>query len=1340
MKKITINSAILISGMMGFTAAAQTSQNDVALKALFDQANYWHEKSHNDRANESLNKVLMVDPNNTQALYLMSLWAQQNGNLQEASQWRARLAKTDPNSSLLQSLDNAKQLEQVPAGSLALARQQARSGNIPAAMATWHTLFTGNTPPPGLAAEYYLTKGSDKANYAQTLTELQSFIAQHPGDVSARVALGKMLTWQEGTRRDGIAMLEQTASGNKEADDGLRQALLWLSPSADDAQSYETWLQRHPQDQDVQAHYRNTLGSAAKTEGYNALNSGDNAQAQRQFEQVLQSNPQDADALAGMGYLAQRSGDYQAASQYLSRSASQGGDASEERKKQADDAAFYGQLSQAQQAFKTGNVSQALALSAPLAQGSSEQAISAKLFRADVLRHNKDYLQAEQTLRDVTNLQPQNAQARENLYYVLKEQNKSAEAETVLRTLPATLQAKLQPRVVTGLPSDPIRQQAERLAAAGNTTDAIATLRQGVNRYPNDPWMRLSLARLLQKAGYDGEAATVMLPTSRVGAETNSLYAAALFASENGAWPQAQGLLARIPAPSQTAQMRELAQRVNYNLNITTAENYLSQGNSVAALNTLKALASRPPQSPVDAGKLAKLLAQSGDVSSAVAVVRSNIQRGIQGNAGDYADQIAVLNQAGLTNEAQRLVSDPTLQARSTPTQLADVRNGYIINEADTLREQGNYAAAYDKLIHALQNDPQNTDLMFAMARLYQSGKMNKEAGVVYDYLMTRDTTNQDARVGAINVALAEDDTQRAKQLAIGLQNNQTPERLFLLARLAEASGEHQQAMTYLRSARGRLLGMQLSGNDATPMAGGILLADNPFIGNSTGGSLPATHALPWQVTQKAAEPGSVLPGIMRTDLPQDTAQNRMLRQVDDMMKDLDQTTGMWVQGGINVRGRDGESGTSKLTEARAPISWSAVPFGESRFEFTATPVVLNSGNAAGDAWRRYGSNPLSNASSNMLTAVKNEQKSIASAIANMTDVQREAYFAANPGAQALLDMPALDNNDFNLTSADGMDNLRALLGYDEGRVAQYLEASNLKPNVNQAGDVSTDSKNANGVELSMALTGANYRADIGTTPLGQDLNTVVGGVKWSPKLTDYLSLILTAERRAVKDSLLSYVGLKDSYSGKTWGRVTKNGGSLQLSYDDGDAGFYAGGGGYSYTGENVASNTSVNAGAGVYLRPYHDDYRQLQTGLSLSWMNYSKDLSYFTFGQGGYFSPQNYISIAFPVEYSQTFNNWKAKLGGSLGYQSYSQDGSDYFPTNKIWQQTLETAAESGFAKEARYNGATQNGMGYSMRAGLDYNLNKDMIIGGEVGYDTFGSYNESTAGVYFRYMLGRN
>ncbi|MCE9965149.1 BCSC C-terminal domain-containing protein [Lelliottia amnigena] len=1319
---MTIKSAICLSGVLAFGSAAYAAQNDAALKALFDQANYWHEKSHDDLASESLKKVLMVDANNTQALYLMALWAQQNGDLQGAAQWRARLAKVSPGDASLQSLDNAKQMTQVPQGTLTLARQQARSGNIPAALATWKTLFSGDTPPASLAPEYYQTMGSDKSRYPQALAELQRFAAQNPQDNAARVALGKMLTWQESTRRDGITQLQQMASGSKDADAGLRQALLWLGPKAGDEQFYDTWLQRHPQDSEVQAYYRKNIGGAAKGEGYTALNSGNTDAAKRQFEQVLQTNPQDADALAGMGYIAQRSGDYQAAAQYLGRAASQGGDASTERQAQADDAAFYGQLAQAQQALKEGNVSQALALSAPLVQQSGERGTAAKLFRADVLRHNKDYPQAEQTLRELINQQPQNGAARENLYYVLKEQNKTEDAQAMLRTLPASLQAKLQPRVVAGLPGDPIRRQAQQAAASGNTEQAIGILRQGIARLPDDPWLRLDLARLLQKSGADGEAAAVMQPASRPGAGASSLYAAALFASESGAWQQSQTLLSRISPASQTPQMRELAQRVNTNLQMATAERYLAQGNSVAAANTLKTLSARPPESPADAGKLARMLAQSGDLTTAVSVVRSNMREGVQGNAGDYADQVAVLNQAGLNGEAQSFLSNPELLSRSTPTQLAGVRNGYVINEADQLREQGNYAAAYDKLIRALQSDPQNTDLMFAMARLYQTGKMNKEAGVVYDYLMTRDTPTQDARVGAIDVALAEDNVAKAKQLANGLQSDTSPQRLILLARLEEAQGNHQQAMTYLRSARGKLLGLQSTNSSATPTMGGLLLADNPFVTTSRssqaiGATTSSDSALPWQLAQTAREPGTTLPGTMRTDLPQETAQSRALRQVDDMMQRMDEQTGMWLQGGVEVRGRDGESGTSKLTEAKAPLTWSSSPFGESRFEFTATPVTLSAGSASGDAWRRYGTNPLANALSNVSTAVN-------------------AALNDKVNGPAFTDLSAYqDASNFTPFTEPGYERFDRLLNSPQ---LTALSQSTYKPNSGEKISESTDSQKANGVELNMALSGKDYKLDIGSTPLGQDLSTLVGGVKWSPKLTDYLSVILTGERRAVTDSLLSYVGMKDKYSGETWGRVTKNGGTAQLSFDDGDAGFYVGGGGYSYLGENVASNTSINANAGVYVRPYHDDFRQVQTGISIGWMDFSKNLSQFTMGQGGYFSPQNYVSVSLPVDYSQKFDNWKLNLGGSVGYQSYSQDSSDYFPDSPDAQKALEVLANRGFTKEAQYKGTSENGIGYTMRAGVDYNVNKDMTIGGKVGYDTFGSYNESTAGLYFRYMLG--
>jgi thioredoxin-like negative regulator of GroEL len=1274
---VNLTTLCLFGGLAMGTVGAHAADNSPALKALFDQANYWHEKSHDDLAMESLKKVLMVDASNAQALYLMALWSQQAGDLKGAAQWRERLATVSPQDGNLQALDNAKQMQQVPRGQLELARQQARSGNVPAALATWRSLFTGEVPPPSLAPEYYLTMAGDKSLYPQAVSGLRQLAARYPQDNGARIALGKVLTYQESTRREGIDLLQGMASGSPDADKSLRQALLWLGPQAGDDAYYQTFLQRHPKDTAVQDYFRKSIGGTAKGEGFNALNSGNADAARSQFEQVLQTNPEDADALAGMGYVALRKGDYAAGAQYLNRAAGLGGADSAERKQQAADAEFYGQLAGAQAAFKQGNVSQALALSAPLAQLGGEQGTSAKLFRADVQRHNKDYTAAEQTLRGVLDEQPNNAAARENLYYVLREQNKTAQAQAMLQTLPAGLQAKLAPRVSGGNPTDPLRRQAQQAAASGDPQRAVAILQQGVAQYPSDPWLRLDLARQLQKQGRSAEAANVMAPSFRPNASNTELYAAALFASENSAWQQAQTLLSRIPPSSQNGDMRELSQRVNYNMQMTVAERYLAQGDTAAAANTLKALAVRPPQSPADAGRLARMLAQSGDVNTAVAVVRDNMRRGVQGNAGDYADQVTVLNQAGLGREAQAWLGSPELQSRSTTTQLASIRNGYVINEADQLRTQGNYAAAYDKLIRAMQSDPQNTDLMFAMARLYQSGKMNKEAGVVYDYLMTRDTPQQDARAGAIDVALASNNVDKAKQLAAGLHSDDSPDRLLLMARVSEAEGNHQQAMSYLRTARGKLLGLQGANGETAPMLGGLALADNPFVGTSGRGAQPTSvslygEAMPWQEAQLARNSQTAPPGTTRADLPVESAQAGTLRQVDNMMEQLTDKTATWARGAVAVRGRDGESGLSKLTEIKSPLQWSTVPFGDSRFDINVTPISLNAGSSSDESSRRFGSGALIQGAAG-----------------------EEVYNASTDTPKSL-------------------------------------------PNLDKIKVPSQGSQSASGVEVGMALTGEQYKIDVGSTPLGQDLNTVVGGVQWSPQLTDYLKLVLTGERRAVVDSLLSYVGVEDKYSGKKWGQVTKNGGGAQLSYDNGDAGFYAGFGLYNYLGENVPSNTSVNGSAGVYLRPFHFEDRELKTGISMSYMNFSKNLSYFSYGQGGYFSPQDYVSVSFPVDYSQKFDSWKLGVGASLGYQSYTQDESPYFPGDSAMQGQLEDYVAKGFAKEAFYSGSSQNGLGYNLRANADYKINKDMTMGGQVGYDTFGDYNESTAQVYFRYLLG--
>ncbi|AYA05117.1 hypothetical protein D3Z09_00510 [Rahnella aquatilis] len=1318
MKKHKLSLAVIraiylvgIAGVASFSAttfAADTT--NPAMKALFDQAAYWHERAHDDLAKDALHKVLLVEPDNAQALYLMSLYSMQSGDKTAASQWREKLAAASPDDPRLTSLNSAKAMQSIPPAQLASARQMAAQGNVSGALSAYRTIFNGNQPLDSLATEYYLTMAGDKSLQPQAIAGLQQRVASRPDDTQARLGLGKVLTYQESTRRDGIKLLSTMAGSSTEADRSLRQALLWMTPQEADRDFYQGYQARHPNDTGVMTYFQKNIGGAAKGQGFTALNSGDVNSAKAKFESVLADNPNDADALAGLGYIAQRSGNFEQASQYLSKAAAQGGPNSTQLSNQAQDSAFYAQLAKAKDAAGSGSYDAALAAVTPLTQVGGEKGLSASLLRADILRRKGDLAGAEQQYSALGD----NADARAGLYYVLRQQNKTAEASQVLKTLPAGIQAKMNPPTVADV-IEPMRRQAAQAVANNDPQRALNILQQARERQPSNVWVKLDMARILQSQGQTAQAQSIMAPSARPGASSADLYAAALFASETKNWSTANALLSRIPRSSQNQGMRELAQRANFNAQMADAESYLQQGNAAAASNTLRALAQNPPAAPADVGALAKNLAAAGQLPLAVQLVRQNMRQGVNGNAGDYADQVSVLNQAGLSNEAQAFLQNPQIQSGTSPTALASLRNGFVITQADQLREQGQYAAAYDKLVVALQADPQNRDLMLAMARLYQSGKLNKQAGQVYNYLMSNDTPTQDARVGAINVALGEGDNQRAKTLMEGLRGPRTPDRLLLEARVAEAQGDHQQALALLRSAKGKMIGLE--GTDSQAQVAGLQISDNPFINRSTrtSASRPATQSsygavLPWQVSDQVSTPGNI--PAATTEPTAVTQRNATEKQIDDMLDELQGKTATWAQGDMSIRGRDGESGLSQLTEAKAPMTFAFVPFDTSRLSIGVTPVSLSAGNPSGTGNSRFGQGALA--------AAQSAQKDVAAA-------------AAAAGLDPTLSLAELRKS---ITSND-LSTACAATG-DAAKCSAYSTINSIDPTTYSATEAGNQS--ATGVEVNAALTGDSYKADIGSTPLGQDLNSLVGGVQWAPKLTDFTTLRVTAERRAVTDSILSYVGTKDNYSGKEWGQVTKNGGSVNLSYDDGDAGFYAEAGYYSYLGNNVKSNKSVNANAGLYVRPFRYDDRELKTGINVGYMDFDKNLSYYSFGQGGYFSPQNYVSVSFPVEYTQKYDDWDLKLSGAVGYQSYSQDKSAYFPNNPDLQKQLEDLVAEGYGTEAYYSGKTQNGIGWNAGVGGNYHLNKSMQIGGQVGYDTFGDYNESKAQVYFRYLMGQN
>ncbi|WED20651.1 BCSC C-terminal domain-containing protein [Vibrio sp. JC009] len=1251
------------------SAPVLAAEGDSAnVQALIEQANYWHDRSNDKLAGESINKILMIDANHAEALYLKSLWAEQQGDADEAQLWRERLEKADPSSPYLESLKSSNQVKKLPQDKIAKARQQSNSGDIKGSLATWDSVFQGQEPSGALAMEYYQTMAGDKSRYGTAVKKLEGLSKLHPNNTAMKIAYAEALTYREKTRRSGIKILEGLADSQPDADKSLRQSLLWLNPKTSDKSHYDKWMSRHPKDATVMNYYKKKQKGTATTDAFSQLNSGNVEAAKKSFQKVLKVKPNNADALAGMGYVYLHQGDNAKAAKYLNRSADQGGKQAKKRRQQAKEAAFYSELAKAQAAYKDGNIQRALELSKPLSVQPGELGISAKLFRADLLRQDGEYAQSESLLRSVLKADHGNNEAKEQLYYVLTEQDKTKEAKSVLSSLPQDVRTRIQKEDTYGN----IRNLANQAASIGNTETAVVILENGVSRLPNNPWLRLELARMQKKLGRNYEAESTISQLYRSDANNEEVYVAALYSQDAGDWKRVNSLLSRIPEDKRDGKVKELYAESLFNLKLQLAEKYLSHGDKSQAMMVLKNISAEAQESPLKAGQVASLMMKAGGVEQAVSLVKQNIAGGIKGNASEYTNHVTVLYQAGLRTDAQNLLNDPKLRAKSTPEQLSQARNIFVIKEADRLRNMGSYAEAYDLLLQALQQDPHNTDLMLAMARLYQSGDMNDKAGTVYDYLLANnlDTPEQSARVGAINAALASKQTKKARALADGLTDTKSPSNLLLLARVAEAEGNNKQAVALLKKARGSLLGATpgtFDDGSEPQMQGGMLSMDNPFRAKPKAYNTNTAQSvygvtMPWQ---KAGPNQSVqVTNAQGESVALNSEKLQTLQQVDEMLIQMDERTSSWVQGKLSIRNRVGESGLSQLTEVKAPLEFSTIPVSNDRLTVSVTPVALAAGSSSGDASREFGTGAL-------------EQGESASSSGTSTLNGDELPDVASQGSQS-----------------------------DAG------------------------------VELAVALEGDTYKVDVGTTPLGAEKSTLVGGVQWTPRITNNSTLTLAAERRSINESILSYVGVVDEFSGDYWGLVTKNGIRAGVNYDNSKTGMYFGVAAYKYLGTNVADNDSIELNTGMYSRLVAEKNREFRLGVNLLYKDFSENLSYFSYGQGGYFSPQDQWTLSFPVEYKHDFldSDVSLSIGGSLGYQSYDLDSSAYFPDDASLQTQLEDYVTLGYAEEAYYDENSVSGVGYNFHAALEYELEDNMTLGASAAFDAFDDYNEYLAQVWLR------
>jgi len=278
-------------------------------------------------------------------------------------------------------------------------------------------------------------------------------------------------------------------------------------------------------------------------------------------------------------------------------------------------------------------------------------------------------------------------------------------------------------------------------------------------------------------------------------------------------------------------------------------------------------------------------------------------------------------------------------------------------------------------------------------------------------------------------------------------------------------------------------------------------------------------------------------------------------------------------------------------------------------------------------------------------------------------------------------------------------------------------------------------SQTADGSVLALGWQGSRWALDLGTTQ-GYEVNNWLGGATVNGDVGQ-VGWSLTASRRPMSNSLLSFAGARDPATGVRWGGVTANGATLGLSWDQGgDDGVWASLGHHWLYGENVADNQRTRAMAGYYHRLVEKADERVRVGVTLMHWRHDKDLGGYSLGQGGYYSPQRYTSVGVPVSYAWRNYDWSLLLEGSVGWSQAHSGSSRLYPDAHVNYKVLaQYGVDSNL--DAISDASNSSGLGYRLRGLFERRLSDHWVMGGGFDWQHSDDYAPSHGMLYLRYLF---
>lgn len=1390
-------------GLVGalYAAAPAHAQGD-AKTALIEQGNYWQSMGRSDLAEESWRKLLGIDPQSADAMYGMSQVELSRGKAEPARSWIARLRAAHPNDP--RGTASATPQSGTPQTDLQRARAASKAGRTAEAIQIYRAIFANQTPPEPLAIEYYQLLGGTQQGWEEGRKGLDQLVKDKPDNLSYKLALAQLQTYREPTRREGIrsltALSKQPGVGVA-ATASWRQALIWLDAREADAPLYTEFLATHP-DSAVQARLDSLSATRAASapaspaaqplgEGFKAFERGDTATAEQRFQQALKVEPGDAEALGGLGLIRLRQERFAEAQQLLEQASKSAGGGKWASALQS--ATYWNLVGQANAARTKGDTR--------TAQGLLERAIRidpresvGQVALADLRLAAGDFAGAEQGYRRALDSKPNDTQALRGLITAYTRQGRNDEAMALSQKL--TPEQARQVGSLQDVKVETARAKARAQTEAGDSAGAQRTLEDAMLAAPDSPWVRLDLANIYRRQGMMAQARGVMdgLLMSQPDMP-DALYASALLASDAGDPVAGLQYLDRIPAASRTRDMTQLQRRLWAAGQAQQAQALARQGQAAAARGVLAqteaALGADMP--PELWGQLAGAYADIGDAPRALAMSRQLLARSPNPGVGDRLLYASVLLKTQQDVELSAVLRQ--LQtANMTSAQRADYERltiAFSLRQADALREAGNLEAAYNAMAPVLAARPEDPQVLAALARLYAAARDERQALALYQRILQRSPTDLDTLLAAASSASAlraHGEAESYVQAAL----KQAPDQSRVLAaagRVYRNAGDNARAEQYLRAAVAAdsraAGGVGLAGQGGVPtapanpfagMTGGAASAANPFgaslqpVGLSAANypataPVPGPQPSPFAGMRGGAAPIAALPPLPAAVPPTYVAAANMPPANLPWGATAAPASASTAapksapRNSAEFRRRNAAAAAAQAPAGNAPTTQPALPAPPAYAQAYPLPQpagqsgyplplpVPGSSLATEGSWNappRAGAVPANP----LLSELQDLQSE------RSTTVDIGSVYRSRDGESGL---SRLQDLQVPIEARIPVGNGKVVLSatptvLDNGALAQdYGTSSRFGAGPQAALDLlagkvpAVDAQHASGVGLAVGYEGKNLSASIGTTPLGFQEVNAVGNLTYSGSLSDTVSMKADLSRRAVTDSLLSFAGTEDTRTGDRWGGVVATGARLDMTRDDGTYGIYGYGSAHSVTGSNVASNSRYELGGGMYVHLMNKPGSTLTAGMNLDLLSYDKNLSYFTYGQGGYFSPQSYVSVAFPVDWTGREDRLSWRLNASLGIQSFNEDPSPWFPTDPARQaaaaSAVATATGLGLNKApftGYYLSNSHTGVAYNLAGIVEYQVAPQLFLGGAMAFNNATNYRQVTVSAYLRYMLG--